>query len=125
MKKFEYDSFIMVCERLFDELSLKKDKQLIEILETSQPTFSRRKIEGIFPVEWAYLISIRYGLLTEWVLTGKGPKKIGSTMTDQFFSDLEQWGKETGKSDNLEWLKAQIEMTFPMFKVWRKSRWEG
>jgi len=27
-------------------------------------------------VEWGYLVARKYGLLTEWVMTGEGPKKL-------------------------------------------------
>lgn len=122
MKKFDYDDFAVICNRVFKELSIDKDKQLVDILGVSQPTFSRKKSENTFDIEWAYFISRKYGLLTEWVLTGRGPKTLGTSTDDDFFVELERWGKDVSKSDNIDWMKTQIDQTFPMFKAWRKRK---
>ena len=58
-EKIVSDNFLTICDRVKNELGIKKDKQLLEFIQTTQPTFSRRKIEDNFSIEWAYLISIK------------------------------------------------------------------
>ncbi len=124
VEKFKIDDFLTICERLKKQLSIKKDKQLIDIIGTSQPTFSRRKKENKFAYEWAFDVGKEFNLLTEWILTGEGPKQLGDEKSNNYFSDLETWAKETGKSENIDWMKNQIDQTFPMFKEWRNRREE-
>ncbi|MBU1456613.1 MAG: hypothetical protein KKD01_18000 [Proteobacteria bacterium] len=58
-------------------------------------------------------------------MTGKGPKRLGNSKKENYFFELEKWGKEISKSDNLEWMTQQIDQTFPMFKEWRKRKEES
>lgn len=51
-------------------------------------------------------------------------QKKGLSVQD-FYDELEQWARETGKSENTQWLKNQIESFFPMFVQWKKRREEG
>jgi hypothetical protein len=74
-------SFLSVWQRILEETDIKKLNELAEIVETTQPYISRKKKQDDFPVEWAYKVGRKYNLLTEWLLTGEGPKKIGSYET--------------------------------------------
>ena len=70
-----------------------------------------------------YEVGKKYGLLTEWIMTGRGPKRIKSIENDLiFFIELETWAKETGRSDDIQWLRNQIESFFPMFREWKEKR---
>jgi len=123
-EKVVSDNFLTICDRVKNELGIKKDKQLLEFIKTTQPTFSRRKIENNFSIEWAYLISIKTELAMKWILTGRGPKKISENYGDVFFQEIQEWAKEISGSDNIDWLKRQIETTFPVFKKWREEKEE-
>jgi transcriptional regulator with XRE-family HTH domain len=48
-----------------------------------------------------------------------------SLKVENFYEDLEEWAKETGRTENTQWLKNQIESFFPMFTEWKKRRAEG
>lgn len=121
-KKFDSDNFLTICNRVKKELGEKFDRDLIEIIEVPQPTFSRRKADDDFPVEWAYSISIKSGLLVRWILTGQGPKRAGNAEKADYFVELERWAKEISGSGNLEWLRNQIEAQFPAFKKWKQEK---
>ncbi|MEW6291142.1 MAG: helix-turn-helix domain-containing protein [Thermodesulfobacteriota bacterium] len=86
------DNFLTICERIKKELSIKKDKDLIGIIGTSQPTFSRRKKENKFDYEWAFIINKKYNLLAEWILTGEGPKTIESLKNVDQREDIQDDG---------------------------------
>jgi transcriptional regulator with XRE-family HTH domain len=55
-------------------------------------------------------------------------KSVGITSglrTENFYEELEEWAKETGRSENTQWLRNQIESFFPMFSEWKKRKAEG
>ena len=113
-------SFSEIWERVRRETPLENFTQLAEIVETAASNITKRKNEDIFPVEWAFWIGEKYGISTEWILTGKRRKTARSV--DPFFSELEEWAKEVSESENLKWLENQIENQFPDFKRWREEK---
>lgn len=51
---------------------------------------------------------------------------IGNSLkVESFYEELEEWAKETGRTENTQWLKNQIESFFPMFTEWKKRKAEG
>ena len=116
-KKF---SFSEIWERVRKETPLDNFTQLAEIVETAASNITKRKNEDIFPVEWAFWIGEKYGISTEWILTGKKTKAV--RRINPFFFDLEEWAKEVSESENLKWLENQIENQFPDFKRWREEK---
>lgn len=115
-------SFDECWNRIQKETNIKNLTQLAKIVGTSQSNTTKKKQKGEFPAEWAFRVGQDYNLLTEWIMTGQGPKRIGIESEEGYFSDLKKWAKETGQSENIEWMKNQIDQTFPMFKEWRKRR---
>ncbi|MDD2466659.1 MAG: hypothetical protein PHI97_21890 [Desulfobulbus sp.] len=120
------NEFDEIWARIKSETTLKSLQSLANIIKISQPAVSEMKGKGKFPPGWAYLVGKRFGLLTEWIMTGDGPKRLDELKGDWvFYEELEQWAKETGQSDNIQWMRNQIESFFPMFKEWKKRRAEG
>lgn len=118
--------FEEVWGRIKKETPLKNLTELAEITGITQSGLSKAKSRNEFSASWAYAVGKKYGLLTEWIMTGKGPKRIEDALDRLiFYEELEQWARETGGSKNTSWLKSQIENFFPMFKEWRKRREEG
>jgi len=126
LHKLNSFSFDECWERIKSKTSIENYSQLAEIIELSKSNVTKRKDENLFPIDWAFIVARRYGLTTEWILTGE-EEKIPKTTIDYlgFYEELEQWARETGGSKNTAWLKSQIESFFPMFKEWRKRREEG
>lgn len=117
------NTFEEIWARIRKETGLRSLKNLADIVEISQPAVSEMKAKDKFPAGWAYLVGKKYGLLTEWIMTGEGPKTLEEFINEiSFYVELEQWAKETGGSQNTAWLKSQIESFFPMFKEWKKRR---
>jgi transcriptional regulator with XRE-family HTH domain len=61
----------------------------------------------------------------EWLLTGEGKERTFKKVEENFFSELQDWAKEMSGSDNIDWLKRQIETTFPVFKKWKEGKEES
>lgn len=116
-------SFLESWGRVKKNTPLENFIQLSEIVETSESNITKRKNEDNFPIEWAFMIARKYGLTTEWILTGEGKREL--TAEDTFFHELEMWGKEIGNSENITWLKNQIEVAFPAFKKWKEEKEEA
>lgn len=113
-------------ERIKSETGLKSLKGLADTLKITQQAVSEMKQKGKFPPGWAYITGKQYNLLTEWIMTGEGPKKKWEKERVLiFYEELECWARETGKSENTQWLRNQIESFFPMFVEWKKRREEG
>lgn len=119
------NTFDDIWRRIKAEAGLKSLKSLADIVEISQPAVSEMKAKNKFPAGWAYMVGKRYGLLTEWIMTGEGPKRLGRNEEDIFFEDLKTWGKEMSGSENIDWMKRQIEAQFPAFKKWKEAKEES
>ena len=61
----------------------------------------------------------------EWLLTGEGKERTNEEKGETFFSQLQEWGQEMSGSENIDWLKRQIEVTFPAFKEWKQRKETG
>jgi len=81
-------NFINIWNRIQASTGIKNLNELSEIVGTSQPTVSRTKKEGQFPVDWAYKIGRKYNLLTEWIMTGTGPMRIGEEVSGEGTTDI-------------------------------------
>lgn len=55
----------------FDDLAL--------VAGTTQQNVSGWKKKNVFPIAWAFRVAQKYGLLTEWVVTGCGPARMPPT----------------------------------------------
>ncbi|MDD2467124.1 MAG: helix-turn-helix domain-containing protein [Desulfobulbus sp.] len=125
-EKRENGNFEEIFLRLQEAIGVKNISQLSEIIERKQPTVSAAKAKNNFPANWAFEIEKKYGILTGWIMTGKGPKTLDEQKGDLvFYEELEEWARETGRTENTQWLKNQIESFFPMFTEWKKRRAEG
>jgi transcriptional regulator with XRE-family HTH domain len=107
-----------------------------------------RKIKGLTGKELADIIGISQGSLSElengkrepsgkvfsgiasntninikWLLTGAEDAK--QKERNPFFEELEEWAREMSGSDNIDWMKRQIEAQFPAFKKWKEAKEES
>ena len=114
--------FEEIWQRIREETELKTLSELGQVIDKKQQTISYAKNKGEFSGEWAYLVGRKYDLLTEWIMTGEGPKRISEKNRSAFLNELEVWAKEVSESENLKWLENQIENQFPDFKRWREEK---
>ena len=124
-------SFIQIWKRICAETDIKKLNQLAELVGTTQQFVSRKKSKDEFSVEWAYKVAQKYNLLTEWIVTGKGPKRLTDTQSGlhhnfQILNDVEEWLSEivVNEPHRRDWFKGNLEDAFPMFKEWKKRKEE-
>lgn len=120
----------MLFDKIFDrvkkETNIKSISELADFLGTSQPYVSRRKSKDDFSVKWAYQIAIAYGLSTEWIMTGNGPKKLAGKVPlgNKYLLLLEEWLNEIANEDPRKeyWFQCTIEEAFPSFKEWAQRK---
>ena len=136
MSTIEYElcdifSFEEVWLRVLENTDIKNQKDLGKIVGVTQSAISLRKSKNTWPEEWACRIGRRYNLLTEWLLTGEGPKSLDELKNTggynfQILKELDTWltelvVKEPHRSD---WFRGNLEDAFPMFKAWTKRKEE-
>ena len=120
------ENFISVWERIRIECKIKNMAQLAEILKTSQANMSKKKKINFFPPEWGFAIGQKYKLSTDWVMTGKGPKKLEGELHESYLVMLEQWLHEYTAPDPRKKVlfELTIEKEFPEFKEWLRKKAE-
>ena len=118
--------FETIWKRIKNETEIKKFNDLAVLVGKTQQNISARKKQNFFPVEWAYLVAKEYNLSTEWIMTGKGPKKLANytTFNNEFLALVDEWLTELIKKEpqRAEWFRCQFEDSFPGFKDWIKRR---
>lgn len=124
-------SFLRSWERIKEVTRIENLNQLAEIVETSNSNITKRKKEDNFPVEWAFEIAQRYGLSTEWILTGKAEnqshiKKV-KTNRIEILEEIEEWLIEKVEEDpeREDWFKVELKKAFPEFKKWKEEKEES
>ena len=105
--------------RIKNETNINNYNELAKQVKTTHQYVSKKKKSGEFPIKWAFLVAQKYNLSTDWIMTGQGPKSLTGETDENYFSELVTWAKKTGGSENIDWVKNQIDQTFPMFKEWR------
>lgn len=128
MKEISITSnFDSVWNRISGETGLKSLRQLAVIIEKRQPTISAAKAKGEFPPGWAYLVGKKYGLLTEWIMTGEGPKRLEERTTRRdltILDEFEEWSQEeiNRNPERKVWLEIQLLDSFEKFRKWKLKR---
>lgn len=122
----QIDNFLEIWERVKENTDLSTFTQLADLVGTTHQYVSRKKAQNEFLVSWAFIIAQKYNLSTDWLMTGSAPKNVKGKESDfAFYEELEQWAKETGQSNDIRWLRNQIESFFPMFTKWKERRGKG
>ena len=101
-------------------------RQLAEIIGIKHQTISAAKKKGDFSVSWAYFIAEKYGLLTEWIMSGKEPKRLieGDGM-NPLLIDVNEWLNEEEKHKDAEFrilFRRQMIRAFFDYEAWVKKR---
>ncbi len=119
------DNFIQIWERIQYECKIKTMTQLSEIIGVSQSCVSKKKGKNIFPHEWVEIISKKYNLLTEWILTGEGKKRTEDDgkekiLRNKFLLQVADWLEDIAQRDPRKeiWFEIHFEKSFPEFKNW-------
>ncbi len=128
-KKTTSDSFFdEIWERIKSETQIKNMINLARTAETTQQNVSKKKKEKKFPIEWAYRVAQQYGLLTEWIMTGEGPKRLGESVTvpDQEGSQkgiIEEWVQDVKAKEGHDGrIVMELSLQVPEFREWYKEK---
>lgn len=122
------DVFLLVWERIKIETPIKNLTKLAETIGTTQQNVSRQKKEGTFPPGWAYAVEKQYGLLTGWIMTGEGPKRLDddTTAPDQKETPrgiIEEWVQNVReKEGNDGRIVMELALQVQEFREWYKEK---
>ena len=124
------NDFEDIWERIRKETDLRTLADLGQVIEKKQQTISYSKTKNEFSPAWAYLVGKKYGLLTEWIMTGNGPKRLGEDRGIRKFDILnqaEEWlTDEVRKNPKKEiWFEVEFEKAFEEFKKWKEEKEES
>lgn len=121
------NNFEEIWGRIKAETGLKTLAELGQLIDKKQQTISYSKSKDDFSPAWAYLVAQKYGLLTEWIMTGNGPKRIEQPVNNKkigILIEVEEWlCAEIKKNPKKEdWFEVQMIELFPGFKTWKEEK---
>ena len=118
------NEFNKIFERIKEASDIKNMVQLANAVSTVPSNVSKKRKENNFPVEWAYKVGKKYGMLTEWIMTGEGPKRLDQSIArkTELIYGIEKWilDKENNLPGALIWFDIEFKRKFPEFEEWIK-----
>jgi len=125
---FMKNDFESVWQRIREETGVKSLQALADILKKTQPAISKAKTKGDFPPGWAYLVGQEFGLLTEWIMTGEGPKRLSEGVRmNPLLEEVNDWLNEEEKHKDAEFrilFRQQMIRAFFDYEGWLIKRKE-
>lgn len=128
-KKTTKDSFFdEIWGRIKSETQVKSMVSLAKTAGTTQQNVSKKKKEKKFPIEWAYKVGRKYGLLTEWIMTGEGPKRLGDSATspDQISEQkgiIEEWVQDVREKEGHDGrIVMELSLQVSEFREWYREK---
>ena len=120
-------SFSEIWSRIRLETDLEKISELAILIETTPQYVSRKKKNNDFSVEWAFKIALKYNLSTDWIMTGKGPKRREEpdpSYKNSILHDIDRWLSEQIKKEPFrkDWFMGAFLDAFPKFDQWKKNQ---
>lgn len=116
------NKFDRIFGRIKEVTDIKNMVQLAKVVSTVQSNVSKKRKEDKFSVEWAYKVGRKYGVLTEWIMTGEGPKSLDESVArkTELISEIEKWiiDKESNLQGTLIWFDIEFKRKFPEFEKW-------
>ena len=126
MKKSISPIFDEIFDRIKTETDIKSLRQMAKIIGKDQSTISAAKAKDNFSASWAYEIEKKYGLLTRWIMTGVGPKRISEgAEINPLLVEVNEWLNEEKKHKDTEFknlFRSQMIRAFFDYEEWRRKR---
>lgn len=127
VEKSTNNGFEKIFERIKAETEIKSIRQLAETIGKKHPTVLSAKTKNNFPASWAYEVGRKFGLLTEWIMTGEGPKRLEERITHReltILDEFEEWSQEEilKNPERKVWLEIQLLDSFEKFRKWKIKR---
>jgi hypothetical protein len=118
--------FEEIWKRIKQETPLKNLTELAEITGITQSGLSKAKSRGDFSASWAYAVGKKYGLLTEWIMTGDEPKRLKKGIEiNPLLVDVNEWLNEGRKHESAEFrilFEQQMIRAFFDYEEWKRKR---
>jgi len=126
MTQFINNNFDKIWARIKKETPIKNLTELAEIAGITQSGLSKAKGRDNFSANWAYSVGKKYGLLTEWIMTGEGPKRRSEGMKiNPLLVEVNEWLNEGEKHKSAEFrtlFQQQMIRAFFDYEEWRRKR---
>lgn len=131
-QKIDIYKFETVWARVKKNTDISTQVELAETVGVKQGAVSARKTQDIWPEEWAYRIAKKYNFLTEWILTGKGQKRLeieGNEpliLKNRILQQADEWLTEVLDDEPWRevWFRGSFEDAFPAYKTWLTKKAE-
>ena len=127
--------FFEAIERIKSVTGKEKQKDICFEIGASPQNYRVKEKKRDFDANWAFKVSQKYGVSTEWILTGKGPKNLQDTCKQKstqkkvssLFEEivqLQEWLSEITaiEPERRAWFKMEIVDKFPAYKKWLEER---
>lgn len=118
--------FLEVWERVKKETDITTFTQLAEIVGTTHQYVSRKKTKDEFPVSWAFVIAQKYGLSTDWIMTGAGKKYLYKNQEiNPLLEEVNDWLNEEKKHESETFkilFNEQMIRAFFDFEAWQEEK---
>ncbi len=125
-KKEPQLNFSDIWKRITQETDIKNQAQLADLIGIKPVNVSKKKKVNEFPVYWAYIVAIEYGLSLDWLITGKEStwSEERKVTENSYISLIDEWVTEMKREDQRreEWFKCNFEDCFPSFKSWAQRK---
>ena len=123
------NNFEKIWARIKQETPLKNLTELAEISGITQSGLSKAKRRDDFSASWAYSVGKKYGLLTEWIMTGEGPRRISKEpKINPLLVEVNEWLNEEKKHEKAKFrtlFEQQMIRAFFDYEEWRRKRDEA
>jgi len=118
--------FLSIWGRIKNNSDLRTLTNLALFVGTTQQHVSKKKKDNIFPTDWAFKVGQKYGLNTDWIMTGNGSMNSGESEPDyknELLYDIDRWLTELviKEPSRKEWFMYNFLDAFPLFAKWKKS----
>ncbi len=126
VEKYTSDDFEKIFERIKTETSIRSIRQLAEIIGKKHPTILSAKAKNNFSASWAYSVGKQYGLLTEWIMTGEGPRRLSEASgINPLLVEVNEWLNEEEKQKDADFrtlFQQQMIRAFFDYEKWVKKK---
>ncbi|MGE4402900.1 MAG: helix-turn-helix domain-containing protein [Desulfobulbus sp.] len=118
--------FSEIWERVKEHTELKTFIQLADMVGTTHQYVSRKKSKNEFPANWAFLIANKYGISTDWIMTGNGKIRLNEeNEINPLLIDVNEWLNEEKKEKDPEFrilFRNQMVRAFFDYEKWLLKR---
>jgi hypothetical protein len=112
--------FNKAINRIKEVTGKETQKDICNEIGITPRNYRVREEKGEFDANWAYRVGRKYGISTDWILTGRGKKRLSEATNNEFAIKLGKWIDDYSKDDPRKASVAEIKIedALPEFKEW-------